>query len=607
MVRTVACLLLCSLATHAQIALEPRQVGARSALLAVDSLTARRVQPVGAWETVNPPGGGRLARFVDSDSAEGERCATLVSYERDPAASPELRQLLAEIPDSGEYRLSLESTGTIGARAEVLAVVEGRADEASPWTSLLRMPLTALDGWIRSDESFRIPGGLREVRVVVRLLGKGTALIDDARLTRSGDQATNLLRDGGFEGVASWCLEIRKSGSEEWRPEAGALHESVRRVFSLEPETRYEARAFLQSVSGARIEESVPIYFDTLARWEDSALGLRAEEPTRLGALGLHAPALVSDGLRPLLVACYGNGVYAHPIEFDGTLGEPVRVVQAVEINGSPAEVGDVSACVLGECLYVLYRFSHGPLPEDQTLRLAGVRLGSGELLAPHSVRALDPDALVSPGGLAEVGGQLHVAFGERGGIAGPRAVIRSYDPESLEPLEEEATLGGALEPSLGRLGERLVLFASERRQGAREDQPPDVEPVILTARLLGAEGLGEPILLGGEGLNRRAVSMEIGERLAVVWEHVAPGAESVGHDAAFRDLAFAWLHPEGYADGPWLCVADSSYNESPAVGMLMGEPFLAARKRDRNPLLPDGSSTDLSVWGVRLRPAEDR
>lgn len=611
----LACVLVsCALPSplRAEIRLSATEPRSRSAVLEVDAETARRVRPMDVWRAVNPPGGKRLVRFVETRPLEGARCASLTSYERDASLAPELQQVLAAPLESGKaYDLRVQCRGQVGALAELTAYVQTRSGPGEEWATALKLPLLAREGWTETGGMFRGPEGSPEARVVFRLFGKGSAYLDAAWLGAEGAER-NLLVDGGFEGVCSWRLQSRKHGDAEWQTDPAVIHEARHTLLRLEASVRYEARAELVNAGGEVLESSVPIYFDTQAPFTREGPGVFADEPSPIGTLGLTAPALAAGANRPILVAAHGGGIYAHVVEFDGSLGEPLQVLPAVDLGGSPADAGDLSACVRGDSLYVLYRLALGPGPADQSLRIVRYDLATGALVGPNAVSPSDPGRSALPGGLSILEGTLWVAYADTSfSAAGPRSrvVLRPYDPATLEPAGDDLALTAPPSeylygPSLARLGTRLAVLYSDMApiEAARSSPREAVEP--LYAQFIEAGRVGEPILVCADGRNRRASAVESGGRLAIAWQYGGPEPETVSGEYVVQDIGFAWLGADGAVEGPWSCVHDGTYNESPTLGLVSGRLLTAFRKWEHHPALPDDPAADLGLWSCVLEPS---
>ncbi len=597
----------------AAISLSVAEPRARSAVLAVDGETAVRVLPTDVWQALNPISGKRLVRFVETDPAEGARCASLTSYERDPTLAPELSQRLGKPLEPGRaYDLRMQCRGQIGALADLVASVESRKSTEEPWSVVADVPLWAGDAWAESGGTFRAPEGAVEIRVAIRLIGKGSAYIDSVVLSVAGPDKPNLLVDGGFEGVCSWRLQYRKHGETAWRTDPATIHEPRHTLLDLEPATRYEARADLVNSSGEVLESSVPIYFDTEDIVEREGLGLLASEPLRTGEIGLLGPAMVQGASRPVLVASHGGGIYAHTVEPDGQLGEPLLVLPAAEYEGSPVEIGDLTSCLEGDTLYVLYRYSPGAMAADQALRLLACSLETGKVTGPYSIRPTDYGRTVLPGGIALLEGSLWVAFAEAFvGEGGPRSrvILRALDPHTLQAASDDVVLPNPpsdclFGPSLARLGEKLVVLYSDMRpiEEARHSPRESVEP--LYAQILDESGIGRPIEVCADGRSRRAAATEVDGRLAIVWQYGGPDPETVSGEYIVQDIGFAWLGADGTVEGPWSCVRDGTYNETPTIGVVNGRLCVVCRKWEHHPALPDDPAADLGLWVSFLRPA---
>jgi hypothetical protein len=136
--------------------------------------------------------------------------------------------------------------------------------------------------------------------------------------------------------------------------------------------------------------------------------------------------------------------------------------------------------------------------------------------------------------------------------------------------------------------------------QAARSSPREAVEP--LYAQFLDGGQSGPPILVCADGRSRRAASAEYGGRLAVVWQYGGPEPETISGEYVVQDIGFAWLGADGAVEGPWSCVHDGTYNESPTLGMVSGRLLTAFRKWEHHPALPDDPAADLGLWSCALR-----
>lgn len=596
----------------AEIALSITETRARSAILGVDEATAAGVKADGAWTPTGPPAGRQRVGILEGDASDGSHSASLASYDSGPASWAGIAQDLRRPLEGGKaYDFSLQAHGTVGADGEATAVVEGRAAAADPWQPLITVVLDARAAWLEYGGQFRVDQPPAEVRVSLTVRGKGTLLADSVRLARVGSD-DNLVVDPSFEGVSYWRAMFRTDGSEEWATDGAAVHEPTHALLSLRPATAYEVYAELLATSGEVLEHSLPLRLSTLQEWTRPVGDWTAEEARQLRGPGLTAPSLVSAGGRAMLVAAHGGGIYVHPVERDGTLGDPTPLVPAVRVASGWAEVKRIRACVSGNVLYAAYGITLGPQAADRHLRVAALNLRSGAVVGPVSVAPGDPTKLVDDGAVTGALGKLWVVFAETDPSAAPattRMVLRPLDPMTLGPAGEDVPVPDApsayLEcPSVAALGGGLVVFFSDRGHlaGAQGVRAAGVEP--LFAQSYDGARFSGPVVVSSEGLNRDASAVEASGRLAAVWQFSGPYAGTALGPDSCSDVGLAWLGTDLGVAGPYSCVGDQTLNASPSVAAVGERLLVVCRKWEHALDLPGDPAADLGLWATWLAAA---
>ena len=599
-------------AAWGEITVSIAETRARSAILGVDEATAAGVKAQGAWQPLGPPAGRQRVRVLDGDASDGSRSASLASYDAGPAAWAGIAQDLRRPLEGGKaYDFILQAHGTVGADGEATAVVEGRAAAADPWQALITVVLDVRSAWLEYGGQFRVDQAPVEVRVAITVRGKGSLLADSVRLAQVGSD-DNLVVDASFEGVSYWRAMFRTDGAEEWATDGAAIHEPTHALLALRPATAYEVYAELISTSGEVLERSLPLRVSTLPEWSRRVGDWTAEEPQQLRGAGLTAPCLVSAGGRAMLVAAHGGGIYIHPIERDGSLGDPTVLVSAVRVASGWAEVERMRACVHRDVLYIAYRIILGPAAADRHLRVAALHLRSGAVTGPVSAAPKDPTKLIDDGAVAGALGKLWVAFAETDPSAAPattRLALRPLDLTTLEPAGDDVPLPDVpspyLEcPSVAAVGDRLVVLYSDRGHvaGAGGARAAGVEP--LYAQSYDGTTFSSPVVVSSEGLNRDAFAVELGDRLAVVWQFSGPYAGTAVGPEAFSDVGLAWLGADMAVAGPYSCVGDQTLDASPSVAAVGERLLVVCRKWEHAHDLPDDPAADLGLWATWLETA---
>lgn len=605
--------LACALTCPAARGMELRVIGVlgRSALLGVDEQTAASVRSVNAWEVVGPEERAQLVRYVPGVGVSG-RCAVLAAPGLKPVDRIELVQILANPLEPGTaYDVALQCRGNVGPLGEATLYVEARRSPDAPWQEQLRLPLDPASVWLTAGGRFRLKEAMPDVRVGIRLRGRGTLMVDEVLLVPVGGGTVSLIADGGFEGRSYWQLDYREVGADEWVSDPAVIHEASHTVLGLRPLTRYEARARRVSVAGAVLEESLPIAFQTSDETRRRVIDLVADEPRPIQSAALSSPCLVGLGSRVFLVAAHGGGIYVHTVESDATLGEPAQIVSAVQLDSGIAEIGSLQACALDGAIFVVYRLSQGPDLDDQTLRLARFDLATGATVGPRSVNPRSPGRVAWNGGVAAWHGTVHVVFAETiadGPTVRTGLTLRAHDPLTLEPIGEDVAVPrlpstSVFGPSLATLGDLLVVMYSDMAHvsGSGSARSADVEP--LYAQLWDGRLFGDPFVVSAEGRNRFARGVQVGARLAIVWKYGGPYPEGVFGDYMFHDVGFGWLYEDGTFVGPESCVHDQTYNASPSIALLGDRLLVVSRKWEHHYGLTDDPAEELGLWATWLAP----
>jgi hypothetical protein len=583
---------------------EPR---GRSALVAVDGTTARTVAPDRAWQHILSDPGHQDISLVEL-AAQGGRSAALVNHDPSPAGKVELVQVLSDRLEPGTgYTVSLQARGRVLAEGEAQVYVEGRAP-GGEWEELLRSVLDVTGQWLDTSGQFRAREGHQEIRVGVRVRGRGSLKVDDVRLTALGSDE-NLLTDGGFEDGAYWRVAHRLQASgAEWTADPAVIREGSYRLLGLSPNQRYEARATLHSATGSVLEESPVVEFGTLDSDTIRTGGATVSEAVALGGPGLSSPCLIGVGGGALLIASHGGGVYSHPIGPGGEIGQPSQLAPAVLIDESPAPVDGIRGCIAGDRLVVTYRVALGPEPRDQSLRVLAQNLRTGEVTGPRSIRA--GEALWSARSAApvEAWDTLWVLYAEA--LDAPadervRLKLRPLDPRTLEPLGEDTLVTGTpseqlADPALATLHGQLALAYVDR--GGMETDAAGRQPTPIYLQTFDGRQFGEPVPLAVDAVAGQPQATTAGDGLMITWRQAVGAGRTAGGEPLFWQTAVARVRALGAAETIPL-PADNVYVSSPSSAAVGDGLLVIERRWEHLPGIPGDPALDLGLWAMRVEP----
>jgi hypothetical protein len=591
------------------ITLSVEDTRGRSALLAVDSTTAGSVVAASPWQALIEDPSRQDVSLVEL-SAQGDRAVALVNHDPSPAGRVETVQVLAtRLEAGGAYQLSLQARGRVLADGEAQAYVEGRSPGGA-WEELLRLVLDVSGEWLDTSGQLRGRDGHQEVRVGLRLRGRGSLYVDAVHLAAVHSEE-NLLRDGGFEGGAYWQIEHRlQAPGADWQGNPAVIREPTFRCLGLLPGTMYEARARLVSAVGRLLEESPVVQFRTQDEDTAAADGLRVTEAVPLAPPGLTSPCLAPISEGALLVAGHGGGVYSHAVLPTGELAPPVQIAPAISVDGSPAPIDDIHCCTVGEKLVVAYAVSLGPGPENRSVRVVAKDLRTGAVVGPQSIRSPDPLWTTASAAVAECWGALWVLYSESTeGAAGAaaRLWLRPLDAETLDPLGDDVPVATDPEhlpsdPSLGSLDGELALLYVDQQIALSGADSATRAPSPLYLQFFDGRTFAGPRLITADGRASQPHAVRVGERLAVIWRQDDDGPLTPAGDRMFQNLALAWVDARG-ASEPLELLSDRIYADSPSASMVQGRVLVVESRWEHLAGLPDDPALDLGLWATWLDP----
>lgn len=593
----------------AEIAVSVVETRGRSALLAVDASTARAVVSLARWRSHVDDPTRQSVSLVDMGT-EGDRCVSLVNHDGSPVSKAEIVQVLDPRLEPGEaYELTVQARGRVLAEGEAQVFVEGRSP-GGRWEELLRLVLDATTEWLPTSGQFRAREGHQEVRIGLRLRGRGSIQADAITLTAFGS-TDNLLMDGGFEGGAYWQIEGRLQAPEaQWRTDPAVIHEPVFRWLNLVPGTTYEARASLMSATGRLLEQSPVVQFRTQAVDVHRVGEMRVTEAVPIGPSSLSAPCVTAAGEGAIVAASHGGGLYAHALLPTEGLGDPMQVVPALEIDGSPAPVEDVQCCAVGDKLAVSYAVSLGPGPSHRSVRLVAKDLRSGNVAGPISLRSPDPLWTVVSARVAECWAALWVLTLEATeGVEGTmtRLRLRALDPTTLQPLGEDLHVGNVpsdrlADPALASTEDHLALLYVDTHMLSGADEETLRDPAPLYVQFFDGRQLSAPRLLTADTRVSQPSATKDGKRLAVVWCQPGEGPVAPGGIPMFQDVGVAWLDADG-AVVSLMLPSDRVYARSPSIASVSGRLVVVEERSEHLPGLPHDPAADLGLWATWLEP----
>ncbi len=192
-----------------------------------------------AWEPSTPTAATHRAVLAPGEGRQGSTAAKVTgTASADNARGCFIRGLGKLPPETYHYSLWCKTANQRDGGTPRL-LIDCYLGQHRTYHELVQQDLPSAEAWREAAGTFTLPADAQETRILLYQVGAGTTWFDDVEL-RTVWGATNLLPDGGFDGVPSWRVFFRKQGEEKWQAVEAVVLERFHNVLFLQPQTTYQ-------------------------------------------------------------------------------------------------------------------------------------------------------------------------------------------------------------------------------------------------------------------------------------------------------------------------------------------------------------------------------